>query len=57
MLNSLSHILVIHSFILVLVDEKSLHFCQLLVISLLLVKLQLPTFILVAILYVDFKQK
>ncbi len=35
MLNSLSHILVIwvfHSFSLVLVDEKSLHFCQLLVI-------------------------
>ncbi len=54
MLNSLSHILVIrvfHSFSLVLVDEKSLHFCQL------LVKLQLPTFILVAILYVVFKQK
>ncbi len=54
MLNSLSHILVIwvfHSFSLVLVDEKSLHFCQL------LVKLQLPTFISVAILYVVFKQK
>ncbi len=36
MLNSLSHILVIwvfHSFSLVLVDEKSLHFCQLLVIT------------------------
>ncbi len=58
MLNSLSHILVIWvfpSFSLVLVDEKSLHFCQLLVI--LLVKLQLTTFILVAILYVVFKQK
>ncbi len=50
MLNSLSHILVIwviHSFSLVLVYEKSLHFSQLLVI--LLVKLQLPTFILVDI--------
>ncbi len=50
-LNSLSHILVIwvfHSFSLVLVDEKSLQF---------LVKLQLPTFISVAILYVVFKQK
>ncbi len=35
----------------VLVAEKSLHFCQL------LVKLQLPKFILVAILYVVFKQK
>ncbi len=36
MLNSLSHILVIwvfHSFSLVLVDKKSLHFCQLLVIT------------------------
>ncbi len=33
MLNSLSHILVFHSFSLVLVDEKSLHFCQLLVIT------------------------
>ncbi len=36
MLNSLSHILVIwvfHSFSLVLVDEKSLLFCQLLVIT------------------------
>ncbi len=36
MLNSLSHILVIwvfHSFSLVLVDEKLLHFCQLLVIT------------------------
>ncbi len=36
MLNSLSHILVIwvfHSFSLVLVDGKSLHFCQLLVIN------------------------
>ncbi len=54
MLNSLIHILVIwvfHSFSLVLVDEKSLHFCQL------LVKLQLPTFISVAILYAVFKQK
>ncbi len=50
MLNSLSHILVFHSFSLVLVDEKSLHFCQL------LVKLLLPTFILVAILHVVFKQ-
>ncbi len=58
MLNSLSHILVIwvvHSFSLVLVDEKSLHFNQLLVI--LLVKLQLPTFILVDIEYVVFKHK
>ncbi len=52
MLNS--HILVFHSFSLVLVDEKSLHFCQLLVI--LLVKLPLPTFILVSILHVVFKQ-
>ncbi len=36
MLNSLSHILVIwvfHSFSLILVDEKSLHFSQLLVIT------------------------
>ncbi len=36
MRNSLSHILVIrvfHSFSLVLVDKKSLHFCQLLVIT------------------------
>ncbi len=49
-LNSLSHILVIwvfHSFSLVLVDEKSLQF---------LVKLQLPTFISVAILYVVFNK-
>ncbi len=54
MLNSLSYILVIwvfHTFSLVLVDEKSLPFCQL------LVKLQLPTFILVAILYVVLKLK
>ncbi len=33
MLNSLSHILVFHSFSLVLVDEKSLHFCQVFVIT------------------------
>ncbi len=46
MLNSLCHL----SFI-ILVDEKSLYFCQL------LVKLQLLTFILVAFLYVVFKQK
>ncbi len=51
MLSSLSHIWVFHGFSLVLVDEKSLHFSQL------LVKLQLPTFILVVILYVVFKQK
>ncbi len=59
MLNNLSHILAIwvfHSFSLVLVYEKSLHLCQILVIDF-SVKLQLPTFILVAILYVVFKQK
>ncbi len=46
MLNSLSHILVIHSF-----SRRKVIACQL------LVKLQLPTFILVAILYIVFKQK
>ncbi len=54
MLNCFSHILVswvFHRFSLVFVDEKSLHFSQL------LVKLLLPTFILVAILDVVFKQK
>ncbi len=39
----------------VLVDKKTLHFSQLFVIF--LVKLQLPTFILVDMLYVVFKQK
>ncbi len=34
MINSLSHIWVFYSFSLVLVDEKSLHFSQLLVITL-----------------------
>ncbi len=58
MLYSLSHILVIwvfHSFSLVLVDKKSLHFLS--TFSHNFVKLQLPAFILVAILYVVFKQK
>ncbi len=53
MLYSLSHILVIwvfHIFSLVLVDKNSLDFSQL------LVKMQLPTFILVDILYVVLKK-
>jgi len=59
MLIGLSHILVsnfvFHSFSLVLVDKVIAFYVNF--YSLLLVKLQLPTLILVAILYVVFRQK